>query len=406
MRELDPKIEWQEILGKQIYNVLQGDIVEDIRKKCEGNIYDTNFRSVMEGNSLKVQETLLPQLYALCEEVKNKLGYNKPIDFYISGDNTVNAHSYNSDDPQRPHIIDINSGMYNLMNEEELKYVVGHEIGHLINNDAAVSSLFGFVYPDDEAKEECPSFLKKRVELYDRISELSADRYGYMANENLDACVTAIFKMASGLYLEKMNVSVETLIAENNQRLNFFLSDNGVSGGTHPVNPIRIHALELYANAKTQSALTKGMTELFEVLQSFVYSDLDLALADFVTAAGIFVTQIDNKRDKNEEDYIISEIADFHPLPYKLLKQVEKGDVMKILNESVDKVLEMAPDMRINLLNYFIGIVFADNDLDAREIQLIYDFGVGKLGFSEFEVAKELGLKIRDDFKPRASALK
>ena len=406
MRELDPKIEWQEILAKQIYNVLQGDVVEGIRKKCEGNIYDMNFRSVMEGNSLKVQESLLPQLYALCEEVKNKLGFTEPIDFYISGDNTVNAHAYNSDDPERPHIIDINSGMYNLMNEEELKYVVGHEIGHLTNNDAAITSLYNFVYPDDEAKEDCPSFLKKRVELYDRLAELSADRYGYMANENLDACVTAIFKMASGLYLEKMNVSVETLIAENNQRLNFFLSDNGVSGGSHPVNPIRIHALELFANTKTQTALTKGMNELYEVLQGFVYSDLDFALGDFVTAAGVYVSQIDGKRDKNEEEFIISEIADFCPLPYGLLRQIEKGDVVKILDESVEKVLEMAPDMRINLLNYFIGIVFADNYLDEKEVQLVYDFGMYKLGFSEFEVAKELGLKIRDDFKPRASALK
>ena len=63
MRELDPKIEWQEILAKQIFNVLQGNVVEEIRKKCEGNIYDTNFRSVMEGKSMKVQETLLPQLF-------------------------------------------------------------------------------------------------------------------------------------------------------------------------------------------------------------------------------------------------------------------------------------------------------------------------------------------------------
>ena len=266
--------------------------------------------------------------------------------------------------------------------------------------------MYTFIYPDDDAEDMCPSFLKKRVELYNRLAELSADRYGFLANENLDACVTAIFKMASGLYLEKMNVSVESLIEENSQRLNFFLNENGISDGTHPVNPIRIHALELFAKAKTQSALSKGMNELIWLLQSFTYTELDYALADFVTAAGIFVSQIDNKRDKNEEDYIISEIADFHPLPYKLLRQVEKGDVMKVLNESVDKVLEMAPDMSINLLNYFIGIVFADNDLDEREIQLIYDFGMGKLGFSEFDVARQLGLKIREDFKPKSSALK
>ena len=336
MRELDPKIELQEELNRQIWSVLQGDVIESIRKNCEGSMYDLNYRSVMEGNSLRVQETLLPEFYTLCMDVKERLGYTGNIDFYITSDNSVNAHAYNSDNEERPHIIDINSGMFNLMNEEELKYVVGHEIGHLINNDAVITSLFGFVYPDDDALEDCPNFLKKRVDLYNQLAELSADRYGYMANENLDACVTAIFKMASGLNLEKMNVSIDTLIMENNKRLNFFLRENGISGGSHPVNPIRIHALELFANAKTQTALTKGMNELVNVLQNFIYSDLDFSLAQFVTAAGIYVTQQDGKRDKLEEDFIISEIADFCLFPYKLLRRVEKDDFMKILDESTE----------------------------------------------------------------------
>ena len=212
--------------------------------------------------------------------------------------------------------------------------------------------------------------------------------------------------MASGLNLEKMNVSIETLIMENNQRLNFFLRDNGVSGGSHPVNPIRIHALELFANAKTQVALTRGMNELVDVLQNFIYSDLDFSLAQFVTAAGIYVAQEDGKRDKLEEDFIISEIADFCLSPYKVLRQVEKGEYMKILEESTEAVLEMAPDMRINLLNYFIRIVIADNELDEKELQLIYDFGMRKLGFSEVEIAKQLGVFIHEEFSPRASALK
>ena len=144
MRELDPKIDLQEILGQQIFNVLQGNVVEDIRKKCEGSGFDLNYRSVMEGSSLRVQETLLPRFYALCEEVKLKLGYTEEIDFYITSDNTINAHSYRSDDPQRPHIIDINAGMFNLMSDEELKYVIGHEIGHLINND--INNIIVYLY--------------------------------------------------------------------------------------------------------------------------------------------------------------------------------------------------------------------------------------------------------------------
>ena len=233
MRELNPHIDLQHTLAQQIFNALQGDVTEDIRQKCEGNANDRYFRSAREGNSLKVNETLLPQFYNLCREVKEKLEFVGDIDFYITGNSEVNACAFYSPDEQRPHIIEVNSALFELMNEEELKYIIGHEIGHLINGDSIIKRLFFFIYSDDEAIEECPEFLKKRVAFFDQLAELSADFHGYMANDNLAACVTAVYKMASGLDLEKMNVSMETMIAENNQRLEYFLKNGG-----HLQNPV------------------------------------------------------------------------------------------------------------------------------------------------------------------------
>ena len=73
MRELNPHIELQHVLAQQIFNALQGEVTEDIRQKFLGNANDRFFRSAKEGNSLKVNETLLPQFYALCKEVQAKL---------------------------------------------------------------------------------------------------------------------------------------------------------------------------------------------------------------------------------------------------------------------------------------------------------------------------------------------
>ena len=56
--------------------------------------------------------------------------------------------------------------------------------------------------------------------------------------------------------------------------------------------------------------------------------------------------------------------------------------------------------------NNLVRIVIADNELDEKELQLIYDFGMRKLGFSEVEIAKQLGVFIHEEFSPRASALK
>ena len=405
MRELDPKIELQEELFRQIYNVLQGDVTSRIRTMCVGNGCDVGYRSLMEGKSLKVQKDILPDLYALCEEVKNKLSFSEKIDFYIIGDNSVNAKSWATDDENLPHIITINSGLYNLMNDEELKYIIGHEIGHLINKDTDIFDVYKFIYPDEESKKGSPEFLRKRIDLYDKIAELGADRYGYMANENIEACVTAIFKMASGLNLEKMDVSVETLIKENANRLNYFLEENGVSEGTHPVNPIRIRALELFANAKTQTALARGMNELVDVLHRFAYGEYGFALTDFVAAASIIVSRMDGRVDKFEEESVIDELAKFTLTPYKELKRVEKGDVAQIFKESVDKILEMDSSMADALLDYFVTVVFADGILDNDEMALIFDFG-RQIGFSDGEIARAVGARLKEDFSPTALALK
>ena len=404
MRELNPQIGLHAELGRQIFSALQGSVTEEIRQNCMGNAGDVYFRSIREGNSLKVNDTLLPQFYSLCEEVKAKLDFVGEIDFYITGESSVNACAYFSNNEKWPHIIEINSGLFNLMNEEELKYVIGHEIGHLINRDSIIGNLVHFVYPDDEAMEKCPTFLKKRIELFDQLAELSADFFGYLANENLDSCVTAMYKMASGLLLEKMNVSINALLKENSNRLDFFLNDCGISDGEHPVIPIRVRAMELFAKTKTQAAFNRGMEELVKVLQKFLYDELDYALADFVAAAGIVVAGIDKKRDKNEEEYILKQLAAFCLYPKKQLKKTEKEDVVKVLNEAVADILKMAPDMSSLLLNYFIDVAYADGTLEERELDLILDFG-RKLGFPDSEIAKALGTKVREDLVPQASAL-
>lgn len=406
MRELDPKIELQSVLGQQIMAVMQGTTIESIRQQCEGNVYDLDFRSRREGNSLKVSDTLLPELYALCEEVKEKLNFKEPVDFYISGNSEINACAFFAYDVNAPHIIEINSGLFNLLSEDEMKYVIGHEIGHLIDGDAIISGIFNFIYPDEEALEKCPAFLLGRYKLYRLLAELSADRYGYMANENLEACVKAIYKMASGLDLEKMNVSMKVLMAENDQRLDYFLKSGGLTNGSHPANPIRVRALDLFANAKTQTALNKGMNELVEILQTFTYGELDYALADFVASAGILISRIDGKCDKNEEEYIIEELAQFTLFPYKVLKQVEKGDVDKIFDESFNKIMELAtPGDDISPMNYILELVIADRALDDREMAVVYELG-RRMGYSDLLISKEIALKLRDKFRPRATALK
>ncbi len=402
MRTLEPSIGLHTLLWNQIFECLQAQTTYQLLCQCEGDEVDVRMRSVMEGNSLKVDDQLLADFYSLCMEVKEKLQFNEPIDFYITGDSDVNAMSFASTDKDRPHIIEINSGLFNLMNREELKFVIGHEIGHLINQDTAILRLFHFVYPDIDS---CPLFMSRRLALYRQISELGADRYGYMACENLDACITSIFKIASGLFLEKMNVSIDTLIQENSQRLEYFLNDKGKSDGTHPVNPIRVQAMSLFARAKTQKALDKGMDELIGIMQTFIYKPIDEHISAFVASAGLLMAGIDGKRNKNEDDAIISQLGAFCLLPIRQLKLIEKGDVNKVFNDSVQAILDIDSSMRTSLVGYVIDVAFADGKLDPNEIAFIYKFAQS-LGIPDEDTSNAMHAALVQNFRPNINGLK
>ena len=128
MTTFNPSIDLERQLGSQIYTALQGPVVEEVLRKTKISSSDAYWRSNMEGHCLKVQPDLLPDFYALCQEVKQRLIFTEPVDFYITGDASVNAFSLAAEDKGEPHIVNVNSALFDLMTQDELRFVIGHEL--------------------------------------------------------------------------------------------------------------------------------------------------------------------------------------------------------------------------------------------------------------------------------------
>ncbi len=399
--DLIPTIDLEKQIGEQIYNALQGSVVEEVLRKTKISSQDAYWRSTMEGHSLKVQEELLPEFYALCQEVKQKLKFDEKVDFYITGDSTVNAFSLAAEDEGAPHIVNVNSALFDLMSQDELRFVIGHELGHLINKDSALSRLIHFVFPPET---RVPVSLQYKIRLHEQLAELVADRYGYIAAEDLGVCVTAFFKMASGLDLAKINVSIDALIADNSRRLEYFLNDKGVSRASHPVNPIRVQALNLFANAKTQQELHDGMDQLISILLKVGDNELDEHVARFAAAAGLLVANTDSAINQDEIDRIIETLASMKIFPGEFLDEIAKGDVIKTFNESVESILSINPGMREELLNYMINIVLSDKIISKAEIDMLYQFG-SSVGLSDMEVATAIAVAIQSNYIPSLESI-
>ena len=397
----NPSIELEREIGEQIYNALQGTVVEEVLKKIRMSGSDTYWRSNMEGHSLKVDKELLPDFHRLCHDVKAKLNFEEPVDFYITGDSTVNAFSVAAEEEGEPHIVNINSALFDLMTTDELKFVIGHELGHLINKDTALARLIRFVFPPEA---NVPVSLQYKIRLHDQLAELVADRYGYIATENLDVCVTAFFKLASGLDLAKMNVSIEALIADNNRRLEYFLKDKGVSRASHPVNPIRVQALNLFATSKSEEELQVGMDELISILMKVGTCELDEHTARFIASAGLIVANIDEGINEDEIKSVIESLASMKMFPRKFLDEIAQGNVGEIFADSVQNILRINPGMREGMLKYMISIVLSDKLIAKEEVDLLYEFGE-QIGLSDMEVASAIGEAIQVNYVPSLESI-
>ena len=399
---LNPEIKLEKALASQIYDALQGDVVRFVLKHAEYiSDSDNYWRSKMEGHCMKVDKNLLGSFYQLCHEVQAKLGFNEEVDYYVTGDSTINAFSIAAEGDQ-PHIINVNSELFNLMSEDELRFVIGHELGHLINRDTELRRLIYFVYPPQSVVP--PVTLQYKIHLHDNLAELVADRYGYMACENLGACVTAFFKMASGLDLQKMQVGIGDLLIDNSKHLDFFLHGGGMSHYDHPVNPIRVQAINLFANAETQEQLDKGMEELIQILLKLGNSPIDAPMSVFIATAGIIAANVDGNVTKEEYEHVVRSLSNANIFPKAFLADILKMDVDKLFADSVNQILKYDPSLKPALLDYIVGVVIADKDIAEKEVNFIYHIGQ-QLGLSVKEISLIFAEKVQQSYVPSIDAI-
>lgn len=381
---LDPTIPLQKEIGDQIYGVLNGNTLEFIRQECEGEYLDDRAKEGRERNGMMIEKNVVPNIYQLCQQAKDAVGFKQDIDFYLVSDADINAGSIASDSPDNhPHIIELNAGLVNLMSKQELLFVIGHEIGHLINGDAQLKKLQKFIYND---KEELPDFVGNRLELYDLLCELGADRYGYIAcGGDLKTSILVIHKLAAGIDLTKMNISVDALIKENQKHLDYFMNSDKSVGSSHPVHPIRIQSLYLYASANSQDHLEKSMEEIEDRLNKL--DEEDATLNYFYATAGYLMSNIDGEASEAQKHSIVYSVGAKCWFPIEFINYViENKNIEELYHNTIKLLVEMDEDNKVVMLDFLLSVAFADDGLSQNELNFIFDFG-HEVGYSDDMIA-------------------
>lgn len=233
-------------------------------------------RSQLLGSTVKVGPTQFPSIYAIAEHCARTLTVPTPT-VYIQNSPHPNAFTYGTDDES---FIVITSSLIDHMDEDELKFVVGHETGHIQNKHVVYLTAlhimtrgFGLFF----AWIVQPALIA--LQQWVRRAEITCDRAGLLCSQNLDAASRSFMKLASGslkLYPE-MNLDAFLDQFEEGQQS---IGRMGEAFASHPYLPKRIHALRVFAES-----------ELYRQAAGLGSGGLDMEEVDRRTSAIIQITK-------------------------------------------------------------------------------------------------------------------
>nr|WP_320118857.1 M48 family metallopeptidase [uncultured Marinifilum sp.] len=393
-------------LGREINELIQGDVIEQVIKDAQIEKIENNWKYILEGHSFKLGPQMAPDLYSLCKNVQEELDFKESIDFYITNSADLNAFSLARSHDDTNHIINLNSALVEKFDNDELRFVVGHEIGHLISGNTRIAMLVQFVYPQGASM---PLMLQHKLNLWNKVSELTADRFGYLVCQKSEKTLSSFFKLSSGLSAKRVMFNPVLYSKENEKTLAFFKENARVDILSHPINPIRVKAIELFAKSETYAerglsngddeALNTDMDELISILIKTGSSALDYHRKIFIATAGIILAQVDDGMNEDEYREIITALSEFSMFPKEFLFDIAQKDVVRFCNQAISEILEINPSEKYALIDFIIRIALSDHDIFKGELDLIYHFGEN-LMMSKKEVAQIIATSIQKQYVP------
>ncbi len=405
------RLELEQQLADELYNLFQAEILQKIMRESKVEQGRDYIRSKLEGHCFKLTQRMAPRLHELCRSVQETLRFTEPVEFFILSDATLNCTAYPRIEDQHEHLIMINSGLVERFTDDELRFVIGHELGHLLSRNADLMRVIQFVFPPTA---NVPLIFQNKVALWTNLAELTADRFGYIAAPSLDSCLGTFFKSSSGLDTRRIDFDAHSYLQEMDSVLEYFRADGVSTLSTHPINPIRVKALQFFSESEMyrqiaagqepqpDESLDKQIGELIQALIDNSSSPLDEHRRYFISSGGLIMAGADRDLADEELERIASILAGRTNFPLEFLRHVLNTDkVNEIFVQSARNILAINPSERHAMFGYLIDVGLADRLIQEREVELLFRIGEQVFGFSRKEIAQVIAEAVQRGFIPR-----
>jgi len=170
---------------------------------------------------------------------------------YIAPGRVLNAYTFGLSSPK---VVVINSALLDVMDRDELAFILGHELGHVALGHTWLNSLVGGI-AGVPASWSAGMVMAMAFLWWNRACEYSADRAGLLACGEPEKAVSALVKLGAGPQASQPDLSeVYRRIDAEDDTLKGSL---GEIMATHPMLIKRIQALRRYAGSPAYRRLQK-----------------------------------------------------------------------------------------------------------------------------------------------------
>jgi Zn-dependent protease with chaperone function len=176
-------------------------------RRLAGLFSDRSLRLLFLASGVRASTEQFPDLYALLLDGAAILDLPTVPELFITQEPVPNAMALGTDKP----FIVITTGLVDLLDAEEIRFVIGHELGHVLSGHSVYRTmLFHLTNLAARLAWFAVGYIGLRViiaglEEWYRKSELSCDRAGVLAGQDPAAARRALMKIAGGSRLSELS---------------------------------------------------------------------------------------------------------------------------------------------------------------------------------------------------------
>jgi Zn-dependent protease with chaperone function len=233
-------------------------------RKLSGMINERAFRLQFLASAVRIDERQFPRIHRLYAEAGSTLDVRELPELFVINSPVWNAVTIGMDKP----FIVVNSALLQGLDDEETRFVLGHELGHAQSGHALYQSLLFWLMRLTGALNWLPigalglRAIVAALHEWSRKAELSGDRAGLLAAQDPAVALRVQMKLASGGQLAELDTTAflaqgteyESAGDLRDSVLKLLL----LEAQTHPLAVIRAHELRRWVDGGEYTSIVSG----------------------------------------------------------------------------------------------------------------------------------------------------